>query len=217
MREKTKHWKVPAVVCLAVLLALGSIFAVRTETEAASSGKKKAKAVTTAVQKKKKAAKKKTSAATSPKASSSVQQSIPSVQTTPSAGVKLLPDEAADVVQAGLFEVLNNDRTKILNYVGAQESDEGMRYMSMAGGQERASIWSVDFQLPDGMKADGTQTTLIQMTLKNAWQGGPFGREKACRPFTIPAAAFIIRFQRRWERTRYLLCFRFSQRRIISI
>ena len=171
MREKTKHWKVPAVVCLAVLLALGSIFAVRTETEAASSGKKKAKAVTTAVQKKKKAAKKKTSAATSPKASSSVQQSIPSVQTTPSAGVKLLPDEAADVVQAGLFEVLNNDRTKILNYVGAQESDEGMRYMSMAGGQERASIWSVDFQLPDGMKADGTQTTLIQMTLKNAMAG----------------------------------------------
>ena len=166
MREKTKHWKVPVAVCLAVLLALGSIFAVRTETEAASSGKKKAKAVTTAVQKKKKAAKKKTSAATSPKASSSVQQSIPSVQTTPSAGVKLLPDEAADVVQAGLFEVLNNDRTKILNYVGAQESDEGMRYMSMAGGQERASIWSVDFQLPDG-----TQTTLIQMTLKNAMAG----------------------------------------------
>lgn len=89
----------------------------------------------------------------------------------PSAGVKLLPDEAADVVQAGLFEVLNNDRTKILNYVGVQESDEGMRYMSMAGGQERASIWSVDFQLPDGMKADGTQTTLIQMTLKNAMAG----------------------------------------------
>ena len=171
MREKTEHWKLPVAVCLAVLLALGSIFAVRTETEAASSGKKKAKAVTTAVQKKKKAAKKKTSAATSPKASSSVQQSIPSVQTTPSAGVKLLPDEAADVVQAGLFEVLNNDRTKILNYVGAQESDEGMRYMSMAGGQERASIWSVDFQLPDGMKADGTQTTLIQMTLKNAMAG----------------------------------------------
>lgn len=93
------------------------------------------------------------------------------MQTTPSAGVKLLPDEAADVVQAGLFEVLNNDRTKILNYVGAQESDEGMRYMSMAGGQERASIWSVDFQLPDGRKADGTQTTLIQMTLKNAMAG----------------------------------------------
>ena len=187
MREKTKHWKVPAAVCLAVLLALGSIFAVRTETEAASSGKKKVKATTTAVQKSTKAeskkvpaaaskktstaAKKKTLAATSQKASSAVQQSIPSVQTTPSAGVKLLPDEAADVVQAGLFEVLNNDRTKILNYVGAQESDEGMRYMSMAGGQERASIWSVDFQLPDGMKADGTQTTLIQMTLKNAMAG----------------------------------------------
>lgn len=187
MREKTKHWKVPAAVCLAVLLALGSIFAVRTETEAASSGKKKVKATTTAVQKSTKAeskkvpaaaskktstaAKKKTLAATSQKASSSVQQSIPSVQTTPSAGVKLLPDEAADVVQAGLFEVLNNDRTKILNYVGAQESDEGMRYMSMAGGQERASIWSVDFQLPDGRKADGTQTTLIQMTLKNAMAG----------------------------------------------
>lgn len=187
MREKTEHWKVPVAVCLAALLALGSIFAVRTETEAASAGKKKAKAATTAVQKSTKAeskkapaaaskktstaAKKKTSAATSPKASSSVQQSIPSVQTTPSAGVKLLPDEAADVVQAGLFEVLNNDRTKILNYVGAQESDEGMRYMSMAGGQERASIWSVDFQLPDGMKADGTQTTLIQMTLKNAMAG----------------------------------------------
>lgn len=171
MREKTKHWKVPAVVCLAALLALGSIFTVRTETEAASAGKKKAKAVTTAVQKKKTAAKKKTLAATSQKASSAVQQSIPSVQTTPSAGVKLLPDEAADVVQAGLFEVLNNDRTKILNYVGAQESDEGMRYMSMAGGQERASIWSVDFQLPDGRKADGTQTTLIQMTLKNAMAG----------------------------------------------
>lgn len=171
MREKTKHWKVPVAVCLAALLALGSIFTVRTETEAASSGKKKAKAVTTAVQKKKTAAKKKTLAATSQKASSSVQQSIPSVQTTPSAGVKLLPDEAADVVQAGLFEVLNNDRTKILNYVGAQESDEGMRYMSMAGGQERASIWSVDFQLPDGRKADGTQTTLIQMTLKNAMAG----------------------------------------------
>lgn len=187
MREKTKHWKVPAAVCLAVLLALGSIFAVRTETEAASSGKKKVKATTTAVQKSTKAeskkvpaaaskktstaAKKKTSAATSQKASSAVQQNIPSVQTTPSAGVKLLPDEAADVVQAGLFEVLNNDRTKILNYVGAQESDEGMRYMSMAGGQERASIWSVDFQLPDGRKADGTQTTLIQMTLKNAMAG----------------------------------------------
>lgn len=195
MREKTEHWKVPVAVCLAALLALGSIFTVRTETEAASAGKKKAKAATTAVQKSTKAeskkapaaaskktstatkqktstaAKKKTSAATSPKASSSAQQSIPSVQTTPSAGVKLLPDEAADVVQAGLFEVLNNDRTKILNYVGAQESDEGMRYMSMAGGQERASIWSVDFQLPDGMKADGTQTTLIQMTLKNAMAG----------------------------------------------
>ena len=171
MREKTKHWKLPVAVCLAALLALGSIFAVRTETEAASFGKKKAKAVTTAVQKKKTVAKKKTLAATSQKASSSVQQSIPSLQTTPSAGVKLLPDEAADVVQAGLFEVLNNDRTKILNYVGAQESDEGMRYMSMAGGQERASIWSVDFQLPDGMKADGTQTTLIQMTLKNAMAG----------------------------------------------
>lgn len=187
MREKTKHWKVPAAVCLAVLLALGNIFAVRTETEAASSGKKKVKATTTAVQKSTKAeskkvpaaaskktstaAKKKTLAATSQKASSAVQQSIPSVQATPSAGVKLLPDEAADVVQAGLFEVLNNDRTKILNYVGAQESDEGMRYMSMAGGQERASIWSVDFQLPDGMKADGTQTTLIQMTLKNAMAG----------------------------------------------
>lgn len=187
MREKTKHWKVPAAVCLAVLLALGSIFAVRTETEAASSGKKKVKATTTAVQKSTKAeskkvpaaaskktstaAKKKTLAATSQKASSAVQQSILSVQTTPSAGVKLLPDEAADVVQAGLFEVLNNDRTKLLNYVGAQESDEGMRYMSMAGGQERASIWSVDFQLPDGRKADGTQTTLIQMTLKNAMAG----------------------------------------------
>ena len=195
MREKTKHWKLPVAVCLAALLALGSIFAVRTETEAASAGKKKAKAATTAVQKSTKAesqkapaaaskktstatkqktstaAKKKTSAATSRKASSAVQQNIPSVQTTPSAGVKLLPDEAADVVQAGLFEVLNNDRTKILNYVGAQESDEGMRYMSMAGGQERASIWSVDFQLPDGMKADGTQTTLIQMTLKNAMAG----------------------------------------------
>lgn len=202
MREKTGHWKLPVAVCLAALLALGSIFAVRTETEAASAGKKKAKAATTAVQKSTKAesqkapaaaskktstatkqktstaAKKKTSAATSPKASSaaqqstpSAQQSIPSVQTMPSAGVKLLPDEAADVVQAGLFEVLNNDRTKILNYVGAQESDEGMRYMSMAGGQERASIWSVDFQLPDGMKADGTQTTLIQMTLKNAMAG----------------------------------------------
>ena len=171
MREKTEHWKLPVAVCLAVLLALGSIFAVRTETEAASFGKKKAKAVTTAVQKKKTAAKKKTLAATSRKASSAVQQTIPSVQTTHSAGVKLLPDEAADVVQAGLFEVLNNDRTKILNYVGAQESDEGMRYMSMAGGQERASIWSVDFQLPDGMKADGTQTTLIQMTLKNAMAG----------------------------------------------
>ena len=187
MREKTEHWKVPVAVCLAALLALGSIFAVRTETEAASAGKKKAKAATTAVQKSTKAeskkapaaaskktstaAKKKTLAATSQKASSAVQQSIPSVQTTPSAGVKLLPDEAADVVQAGLFEVLNNDRTKILNYVGAQESDEGMRYMSMAGGQERASIWSVDFQLPDGMKADGTQTTLIQMTLKNAMAG----------------------------------------------
>lgn len=195
MREKTEHWKVPVAVCLAALLALGSIFAVRTETEAASAGKKKAKAATTAVQKSTKAesqkapaaaskktstatkqkastaAKKKTLAATSQKASSAVQQSILSVQTTPSAGVKLLPDEAADVVQAGLFEVLNNDRTKILNYVGAQESDEGMRYMSMAGGQERASIWSVDFQLPDGMKADGTQTTLIQMTLKNAMAG----------------------------------------------
>lgn len=187
MREKTEHWKVPVAVCLAALLALGSIFAVRTETEAASAGKKKAKAATTAVQKSTKAesqkapaaalkktstaAKKKTSASTSAKASSAAQQSIPSVQTTPSAGVKLLPDEAADVVQAGLFEVLNNDRTKILNYVGAQESDEGMRYMSMAGGQERASIWSVDFQLPDGMKADGTQTTLIQMTLKNAMAG----------------------------------------------
>lgn len=187
MREKTGHWKVPVAVCLAALLALGSIFAVRTETEAAFAGKKKAKAATTAVQKSTKAeskkapaaaskktstaAKKKTLAATSQKASSAVQQSIPSVQTTPSAGVKLLPDEAADVVQAGLFEVLNNDRTKILNYVGAQESDEGMRYMSMAGGQERASIWSVDFQLPDGMKADGTQTTLIQMTLKNAMAG----------------------------------------------
>ena len=195
MREKTEHWKVPVAVCLAALLALGSIFAVRTETEAASAGKKKAKAATTAVQKSTKAeskkapaaaskktstatkqktstaAKKKTSAATSPKISSSAQQSIPSVQTMPSAGVKLLPDEAADVVQAGLFEVLNNDRTKILNYVGVQESDEGMRYMSMAGGQERASIWSVDFQLPDGMKADGTQTTLIQMTLKNAMAG----------------------------------------------
>ena len=195
MREKTEHWKVPVAVCLAALLALGSIFATRTETEAASAGKKKAKAATTAVQKSTKAeskkapaaaskktstatkqktstaAKKKTSAATSPKASSSVQQNISSVQTTPSAGVKLLPDEAADVVQAGLFEVLNNDRTKILNYVGAQESDEGMRYMSMAGGQERASIWSVDFQLPNGMKADGTQTTLIQMTLKNAMAG----------------------------------------------
>lgn len=59
MREKTKHWKVPAVVCLAVLLALGSIFTVRTETEAASSGKKKAKAVTTAVQKKKDSSKEK--------------------------------------------------------------------------------------------------------------------------------------------------------------
>ena len=187
MREKTGHWKVPVAVCLAALLALGSIFTVRTETEAAFAGKKKAKAATTAVQKSTKAeskkapaaaskktstaAKKKTLAATSQKASSAVQQNIPSVQTTPSAGVKLLPDEAADVVQAGLFEVLNNNRTKILNYVGAQESDEGMRYMSMAGGQERASIWSVDFQLPDGMKADGTQTTLIQMTLKNAMAG----------------------------------------------
>lgn len=187
MREKTGHWKVPVAVCLAALLALGSIFAVRTETEAASAGKKKEKAATTAVQKSTKAeskkvpataskktstaAKKKTSASTSAKASSAAQQSIPSVQTMPFAGVKLLPDEAADVVQAGLFEVLNNDRTKILNYVGAQESDEGMRYMSMAGGQERASIWSVDFQLPDGMKADGTQTTLIQMTLKNAMAG----------------------------------------------
>lgn len=59
MREKTKHWKLPVAVCLAALLALGSIFAVRTETEAASAGKKKAKAVTTAVQKKKDSSKEK--------------------------------------------------------------------------------------------------------------------------------------------------------------
>ena len=49
--------RVASRALIAVLLALGSIFAVRTETEAASSGKKKAKAVTTAVQKKKTAAK----------------------------------------------------------------------------------------------------------------------------------------------------------------
>ncbi len=89
----------------------------------------------------------------------------------PSALVKLLPDTEAEAVEQGLFTVLNNDRTRIINYAGEQESDKDVRYMSMAGGQERASIWNLDFQVPTGTLVNGTQTVQVNMTLKNAMNG----------------------------------------------
>lgn len=88
-----------------------------------------------------------------------------------SALVKLLPDAEADTVEQGLFTVLNSDRTRIINYAGEQESDKDVRYMSMAGGQERASVWNLNFQVPAGSLVNGTQTVQVNMTLKNAMNG----------------------------------------------
>ena len=130
-----------AALCLAVSLCLGGLFGMKGEAASSASDKRR-----TAVRTEK-------------------------TQDTVTAGVKLLSEEAADTVQAGLFDVLNNNRTRIINYAGASQSDEGVRYMSMAGGQERASVWSVSFQLPKGTKADGKKTAQIAMTLKNAMAG----------------------------------------------
>ncbi len=136
-----------AAACLAAVLTLGTVCGISAE---AAAGKKRL-------------------ASAGDKHAKSAVQSVKVASY--SAGVRLLADDAADAVQQGLFDVLNNDRTRIINYAGAKESDAGIRYMSMAGGQERASIWSVSFRIPDGGRADGTHTALIQMTLKNAMAG----------------------------------------------
>lgn len=179
MIRKAKRLGRLAAMCLAAVLVLGTMPALRAD---AAQKKKTVKTETVAHTAKKKQS---TTTVGTKKAGKSRRASVKSTGNTVSAdsqlqetesesvsaGVKLLADDAADAVQTGLFDVLNNDRAKIINYAGALESDEGVRYMSMAGGQERASIWSVTFWLPSGVKADGTQTALIQMTLKNAMAG----------------------------------------------
>ncbi len=87
----------------------------------------------------------------------------------PQAKVSLLSDAEADAAEQGLFTVLNSDRTRIIN-CGAAE-DSGVRYLSMAGGQERASAWNVTFTLPSGTSSDGTQTAAVNLTLKDAMAG----------------------------------------------
>lgn len=131
-----------AALCLAAAIGLGGLFGLRSE---AAADKRKG----------------------------TVRTQVKSSQAsdTVAAGVKLLDDAAADAVEAGLFDVLNNNRTRIISYAGTSEKEENVRYMSMAGGQERASIWSVSFQLPKGTKADGKKTAQIAMTLKNAMAG----------------------------------------------
>ncbi len=84
--------------------------------------------------------------------------------------VKLLSDAAADAAEQGLFDVLNKDRTRIID-CGTEAGSADVRYLSMAGGQERASAWNVTFSLPAGTSADGTATTAIGLTLKDAMNG----------------------------------------------
>lgn len=85
-------------------------------------------------------------------------------------GVKLLSDAQADAAEQGLFDVLNNDRTRIID-CGTEAGAADVRYLSMAGGQERASAWNVTFSLPAGTSADGTATTAIGLRLKDAMAG----------------------------------------------
>lgn len=174
MIRRAKRMGSLAALCLAAVLAFGTVPGMSAD----AAQKKKTVKTETTVQTSKRTRETKSSKTAktgktqrtfSQNTKSTVQE--PAVAETISAGVKLLADDAADAVQTGLFDVLNNDRAKIINYAGARESDEGIRYMSMAGGQERASIWSVTFRLPAGVKADGTQTALVQMTLKNAMAG----------------------------------------------
>lgn len=119
-----------------------------------------------------KSKRKTTSSQTTASSKATARTSAKTAQVTESSAlVKLLTDAQADAVEQGLFTVLNNDRTRIINYAGEQESDKDVRYMSMAGGQERASVWNLDFQVPTGTPLNGTQTVQVNMTLKNAMNG----------------------------------------------
>ena len=101
---------------------------------------------------------------------SATKTSTAKTAAVPTAAVSLLPQEQAAAAEQGLFTVLNNDRTRIIDY-GASETDTGVRYLSMAGGQESASIWNVTFTLPAGQKADGTATAAVSLTFKDAMAG----------------------------------------------
>ena len=74
-------------------------------------------------------------------------------------------------MQQGLFDVINTDRTRIIDYSGTANQETGVRYLSMAGGQERASVWNIAYQLPEGIKTDGTQAMAVNMTLQNVMAG----------------------------------------------
>ncbi len=146
-----------ALAGLAAAVLMGNVFSLN--SNAARSRKKKTQSAKTT-----------TSSQTS---SQSASQSAANTaqEKDPAPLVKLLPDADADAVEQGLFTVLNSDRTRIINYAGEQEGDINVRYMSMAGGQERASVWNLDFQLPAGTLVNGTRTVQVNMTLKNAMNG----------------------------------------------
>ncbi len=146
-----------ALAGLAAAVLMGNVFSL--SSNAARSRKKKTQSAKTT-----------TSSQTS---SQSAAQSAANTaqEKAPAPLVKLLPDAEADAVEQGLFTVLNSDRTRIINYAGEQEGDINVRYMSMAGGQERASVWNLDFQLPVGTLVNGTRTVQVNMTLKNAMNG----------------------------------------------
>lgn len=101
------------------------------------------------------------------------QTAVPSATqvNTSVAALTLADDATADTVQQGLFGVINTDRTQIIDYSGVAATETGIRYLSMAGGQERASVWNIAYQLPAGTKADGTQTMAVNMTLKDIMAG----------------------------------------------
>lgn len=155
----------------------------QSSTEASSSGtgtsgksvaKKKTSGKKTT---KKKSSNKKTGTQTSGAAAAPAAQST-SAETalTIAADVNAVSDDAADTLEQSLFTVVNYDRTRIINYAGESNSDTGVRYLSMAGGQERASAWSVTFRMSDGTAADasalnGTQSVQIGMTLQTAMNG----------------------------------------------
>lgn len=79
-----------------------------------------------------------------------------------------MDDSARAVEETAFFQVLNGNPVQILNY-GAASS--GFRWVSMAGGQETASCWSLAFQAAAGTAADGTSACQVQLPLKTAMGG----------------------------------------------